>query len=493
MKRFFLPVLVCVAMNGWTEVRPPAVAGSFYTNDAEALRIRIETLLTKARTHVGARSSRALVVPHAGYDYSGPTAALAFAALPREGVRRVILLGTSHHFAFAGGALPGPEITAFDTPLGAIPLDLKAIKKLRGHRLFAGPVKAHGPEHSLEVELPFLQVVAPEAKLVPIAVGGNTDLAACYEMAEALSSLLDQGTVVIASSDFTHHGPRYGWSPYDGPSLGETLISVGQKTAERVVSMDPRGFLTQIDVSQDTVCGSRPVGVLTALLSRAFDGRGEILEVTTSGHVTGDFDLSVTYVAVVFDGDWRSWRNPPKPDGGDLSAEEGRAMVSLARAVLESRLSHDTSVADWFASHPDLKPWEGLAGSFVTLNNTGKRAKSEGRLRACMGVIEAEQPMLDAVAQGAVWAAQDPRFPPLKLAELDGLEIEVSILAPPEGPFAPVHQDRDPRSGFGQGRPAGGLPPAGGLGTGLVEGNHARSTLHQGRIAPGRLAERGHL
>jgi AmmeMemoRadiSam system protein B len=141
------------------------------------------------------------------------------------------------------------------------------------------------------VELPFLQIIAPEAKLVPIAVGSNTDLQTCDEMAKALSDLLDGGTVVIASSDFTHHGSRFGWSPYDGPDLPETLLAVGRTTADRAAAMDTRGFLKQIEVSGDTVCGVRPVGVLTALLAHGFDGEGRVLEVTTSGHVTGSFDL----------------------------------------------------------------------------------------------------------------------------------------------------------------------------------------------------------
>ena len=431
MKSVLLLSLLCVAINGWADVRPPAVAGSFYTDDADALRSRIETLLEEARTGVEVGSARALVVPHAGYAYSGATAALAFANLPREGIRRVILLGPSHHFGFSGGALPAEGITAFETPLGSLPLDVKAIARLRGQSPFGGPANAHGPEHSIEVELPFLQVVAPKARLVPIVVGSNTDLKACFKMAETLAGLVDDGTVVIASSDFTHHGSRYGWSPYEGPKLGDTLISIGRETAERAAAMDPMGFLKQIEVSGDTVCGARPVGVLAALLARAFDGEGHVLDVTTSGHVTGSFDLSVTYAAVAFDGDWVSWRSQPEAKAaGDLGAADGEALIALARAVLQSRLSHDASVAEWFASHPDTRRWLFPAGSFVTLNNTGKRVRTEGRLRACMGVIEAEQPLLDAVVQGAVWAARDPRFPPLEIGELAEVEIEVSVLSP---------------------------------------------------------------
>jgi len=425
-----LVCLAAVACNASAEVRPPAVAGGFYSNDAAELRSQVASMLEAARSETPGRPARALVVPHAGYEYSGPTAARAFARLPARGVRRVILLGPSHHLGFGGGALPVAELSAFSTPLGEIPLDTAALDKLRKHEAFSGPARAHGPEHSLEVELPFLQVVAPEAKLVPVVVGADTDLATCFEMARAISQLLDDGTVVIASSDFTHHGRQYGWSPYDGPDLSKTLLAVGRTTADRAAAMDPRGFVRQIEVSGDTVCGVRPVGVLTALLSRAFDGSGEVLEVTTSGQLSGSYDLSVTYVAIAYSGDWKPWRDIAAPGAAELSAEEGSDLLALARATLRSRLTHDASVATWFAGQGDSDRLLMPAGAFVTLNNPGHEAGEAGRLRACMGVIEASQPLVDAVIQAAVWAARDPRFPALTSSELDSVEIEVSVLSP---------------------------------------------------------------
>lgn len=412
------------------DVRSPAAAGAFYTGDAAALSTQIEEMLAEARESSSGPDARAVIVPHAGYVFSGPTAAKAFARLPAEGIRRVILLGPSHHFSFSGGALPRDGITAFETPLGPVPLDLEAIRALRKDEHFAGPEKAHDPEHSLEVELPFLQVAAPEARLVPVVVGNATDLATCTAMAEGISALLDEHTIVVASSDFTHHGVRYGWSPYDGPDLADTLLAVGEATAARAAAIDARGFLKQIEVSGDTVCGVRPVTVLVALLEHAFSGKGEVLAVTTSGHVTGSFDLSVTYAAVAFVGDWSGWRAPIEPPAHELGAADGEALVALARATLRSSLSHDTSVAEWFAAHPDADTWLMRAGAFVTLNNTGAKARAEGTLRACMGVVEATQPLIDAVVQAAVWATQDPRFPHLRLDELDNVEVEVSVLSP---------------------------------------------------------------
>lgn len=422
--------LVGIAVAASAAVRPPAVAGSFYPGDADRLRAEVETMLDNARAAPSKPPVRAVVVPHAGYAFSGPTAALAFARLPATGVRRVIVLGPSHHVSFAGAALPSEGVSAFATPLGEMALDTEAIARLRGRSGFGGPARAHGPEHALEVELPFLQVVAPDAKLVPIVVGGATDLAGCREIAEAVSELLDDGTVVVASSDFTHYGERYGWAPYSGPDVPETLLQVGRATAQRVAAGDARGLVTQVEVSGDTVCGVRPLTVLAALVDAALDGRGEVLDVTTSGRITGDYDLSVTYAAIAFRGRWRQWRQPPGGADAEIDAAAGAALVDLARATLRCRLAHDAGVAAWFAKHGDAGWLDVPAGAFVTLNHADTEAGEPGRLRACMGVIEASQPVVDAVTQAAVWATRDPRFPPLVLDELDGIDVEVSVLSP---------------------------------------------------------------
>jgi AmmeMemoRadiSam system protein A len=236
--------------------------------------------------------------------------------------------------------------------------------------------------------------------------------------------------VVVASSDFTHYGQRFRWAPYQGSDLGQTLLEVGRQTAGRVAAMDARGFTHQVEISGDTVCGARPVEVLTELLEHAFNGSGRVLEVTTSGHLTGSFDVSVTYAAIGFAGSWTAWKDEQPPAAAELEAADGRALTQLARATLRTKLAHDASLAKWFSTHDNSSRLLVRAGSFVTLNNTGRRARTDGRLRACMGVIEAEQPLVDAVVQSAVWAARDPRFPPLELSELAGLEVEVSVLSP---------------------------------------------------------------
>jgi AmmeMemoRadiSam system protein A len=275
-------------------------------------------------------------------------------------------------------------------------------------------------------------MVAPEATIVPVLVGYETDRGVARRMARALSRLLNEHTLVVVSSDFTHHGRNYGYEPFAGdPRLGDRLLAVGRTTAERIAAGDADGFWYQVEVSRDTVCGRRPLAVMGELMAHAFAGEGRVIDVTTSGHVTGNFDFSVTYVGIAFDGSWRPWTEAREAATlGQLTDSQGTALLELARATLVSHLAHDASLADWFAEPPMGSELQSAAGAFVTVHNVGERARREGRLRACMGVIEARQPMLDAVIQAAVSAAHDPRFPELRVAELEEVELEVSVLSP---------------------------------------------------------------
>jgi AmmeMemoRadiSam system protein A len=310
-------------------------------------------------------------------------------------------------------------------------IDRPAVDALRGNSDFKGPAEAHGPEHCLEVELPFLQVLLPEAVIVPILVGNQTDAETARRMAKALVPLLDDHAMVVVSSDFTHHGDRYRWAPFSEPDLASKLVHLGDVTAGRLAAIDPTGFTQQIEVSGDTVCGARPSIVLAELLAHAFVGDGKVLEVTTSGHRTGDWNLSVTYASVSFHGAWREWRDEkPAAPLDEMTANQGMQTVALARAALGSYLLHDGSLAEFYAGSEESESLRSMAGAFVTLNHKGVEPGDPGRLRACMGVIEATQPLGQAVVQAAVWAAQDPRFPRLKAQELDGLEVEVSVLSP---------------------------------------------------------------
>jgi MEMO1 family protein len=415
--------------NLHAEVRPPAVADAFYPGSVSELQKDVQEYLRGAPA---GQAPAALIAPHAGYVFSGATAGKAFAPLAGGKYARVILLGPSHYESFRGGALPSAEITAFATPLGEMPVDREAVAKLSRYSEFAGPARAHNREHCLEVELPFLQATVGNAPIVPILVGNATDRAATRGMARRLADFVGPNVLVVVSSDFTHHGGPYGYKPFaTDRTLPPKLIALGKSTAALAATIDPRGFWDQIEVSGDTVCGARPIAVLLELLAHAFQGTGRVADVTTSAEVSGEMGQVVTYVGVDFTGAWGPWRDaPPAPHPTELSAAEQKAALALARATLTTHLTHDGQLADWFGAHKVEGNLAAPSGVFVTINNRGAKAKKEGRLRGCIGTMEATEPLVDAIVEAAVSAAHDPRFPELDAKELPEVELEVSVLSP---------------------------------------------------------------
>lgn len=287
-------------------VRPAAFAGSWYPGAAATLAETVDRYLapvpaaapvpapaptTPATT---AAPPVALIVPHAGYRYSGPTAGKAFSALPRGHFTRVLLLGPSHRGFFAG--LAAPAFTAYQTPLGRVPVDTAAAQALRTARRVSVQASAEAAEHSLEIELPFLQRTLGDFHLLPVLVGElrSDELAAA---AAALRPLLDPHTLVVASSDFTHYGEDFGYVPFR-TDVPRNLERLDRGAIDPILARDADSFVRYQSDTGITVCGYRPIALLLSLLPAG--ARGALVEYTTSGHVTGDFEHCVSYAAISF-------------------------------------------------------------------------------------------------------------------------------------------------------------------------------------------------
>jgi hypothetical protein len=258
-------------------VRPSAVAGSFYPYPRQVLEQEVETMLVEARAGVPAITPKAIIVPHAGYIYSGPTAAVAYASLSsvRDRIRRVVLLGPVHRVPVRGLALPGTD--AFETPLGEVAVDQSAVELISGMRQVVSSDAAHALEHSLEVQLPFLQTVLTDFKLVPLAVGDAT----AEEVAEVLGVLWGgEETLIVISSDLSHFLPYY------------VAQSVDQETVQNILDM--RG-----DLSHDQACGGMPInGFLLA--AKRHKLVPQLLDLRNSGDTAGDKSRVVGYVSIAF-------------------------------------------------------------------------------------------------------------------------------------------------------------------------------------------------
>ncbi len=209
-------------------------------------------------------------------------------------VKRVILMGPSHYTCMHGMAVSGVE--AYETPLGKVRVDRKICDALARQPLFQGPSHAEMPEHSLEMQLPFLQVVLGAFDLVPLVVGelGRHDYAVA---AAELRKYMNEETVVVASSDFTHYGPRFGYMPFRD-KLKQNLAKLDGDAIKKIIARDASGFLRYVDETGATICGSRPIAVLLQMLPP--EARGTKLAYYTSGDLLQDYTDTVSYASIVF-------------------------------------------------------------------------------------------------------------------------------------------------------------------------------------------------
>jgi hypothetical protein len=368
-------------------VRPAAVAGMFYPGERDALAREVAGYLAEA--HAGRPAPaypKAIVVPHAGYVYSGAVAANAYALLrPARGlVKRVVLLGPCHRVAVRGLALPAA--TAFETPLGRVPVDAAAVQALAALPQVGVSAATHAQEHALEVQLPFLQSVLGDFALVPLVVGA----AGAEQVADVLDRLWGgPETLIVISTDLSHYR-RY-----------DDARAIDARTVAAILAYD-----TALDHEQ--ACGATPLaGFLLTAQRRGLEG--ELLDARNSGDTAGGRDRVVGYASFAF-------REPHAARFGDA---HGRTLTGIARAAIGESLGRGDAALPgehWLREH---------RASFVTLTLAE-------RLRGCIGSLEAHRPLGEDVASNARSAAlRDPRFPPLTPAEFDRVSVEVSVLSAP--------------------------------------------------------------
>ena len=367
-------------------VRPAAVAGAFYPGNGAALEGAVDAMLAAVNEAALAPGfPKALIVPHAGYAYSGPIAANAYARLrPARGVvNRVVLLGPSHRVRVRGLALPGAA--AFETPLGRVPVDRDAVAAVSTLPQVHESATAHSAEHSLEVQIPFLQRLLGDFALVPFVVGD----ASPHEVAEVIERLWGgPETVIIVSSDLSHYRTYADACAADTGSV-RSILALSQP------------------LDHEQACGATPIAGLVEAIRR----RGllpQLVDLRNSGDTAGDRDRVVGYASIAF------W-NRDRPACYDDT--HGRTLLALARAAILDQRAPD-------AYAPDDATWLAeCRATFVTL-------RQQGELRGCVGSLAAHRALANDVAANARAAAfHDPRFAPLTAGELDRTEIEVSLLS----------------------------------------------------------------
>ena len=433
MKRLVISVVVLLSLVGCKptpatsepptpatpkSIREPAVAGMFYPKNAAELSNLLDKQLSEARDNKIDGQLRAVVCPHAGYEFSGPVAAYSYRLIRGNGFTNVVILAASHYAMFPGASVASSD--AYRTPLGLMLVSPRAtdLAKLKPFvpepdismqrppwaaqsSKPAPPLGQDTPdtwEHSTEVQIPFLQKVLPDCSIIPV-VTGEVDPS---EMAKALAKFLNDKTLLLVSTDLSHY------KPYDqAEKLDHSCVDA----------------MCALDVDQmqsEEACAKAPVLALL-YLAKAKGWKTKLLDYRNSGDTTVKKDGVVGYSAIAFYSPKQQTKAQPE---GALSIAERRQLMELARRTVRGIVSGRLTAPP----DPDTLPkaYTEEKGCFVTLTKNGQ-------LRGCIGHIVPQEALYRAVMDNAVSAAmRDTRFQPVRSEELPQIEVEISVLTVPE-------------------------------------------------------------
>jgi AmmeMemoRadiSam system protein B/AmmeMemoRadiSam system protein A len=404
MRKTFLPSLLLLlvlipAASGCSEnVKQPAVAGAFYPADANVLRAMVDAYLAAAKTGPEKNGRLiALVAPHAGYQFSGQVAAYSYSHIKEREVETVVLIGASHYAAFSGASVYAGGSMA--TPLGNIRINEKIAGSLLNEKAqVTFNADAFAREHSLEVQLPFLQQSLKEFAIVPILIGAPTQESFSH-LSEKLTEILrrDPKTIIVASTDLSHYHDY------------KTAMDKDMKVADAVSRMSLEDLERALMSGEGEMCGSYPVLLTMAVARNLGATNGELYKYANSGDVTGDKGRVVGYAAMGL------YQSP-------LVEEQKKELLGLAKRTIVEYVKNRRT------PEPKVKDRRLLANgaTFVTINRNHM-------LRGCIGNIQPVMPLYQSVVRNAVSAcSRDRRFTPMTRQELKDMDVEVTILSPLE-------------------------------------------------------------
>ncbi|MCK9604263.1 MAG: AmmeMemoRadiSam system protein B [Candidatus Omnitrophica bacterium] len=387
------------------DIKEPNAAGAFYPEDPVELSQMIDGFLKAANPAPAKGEIFALILPHAGYGFSGAVASFGYKLIKAKPYKTVIIIGPSHNYGFSGVSVY-PE-GSFRTPLGDLPVDKEFARQLlyKDSDILFDPL-AFAKEHSVEVQLPFLQKALTDFKIVPIVMGDCT-LTCCQKFARLLKEAIGnrKDVLVIASTDM-YHGYDY-----------EECKIVDDLTLSYLKNMDAQGLYYGLREEKLQLCGGFGV-VTTLILAKELGHKSlEVLNYTNSAIVTGNMNKgtwTVGYASCAVDS--------PKGEKAMLNKEEKKRLLMIARNAIEEYLKT--------GNKPEIEEKDPLllqeTGAFVTLHK-------HGQLRGCIGNLLGKEPLYLTIRDMAIEAAVDDwRFSPLQLSELKDVELEISVLSPLE-------------------------------------------------------------
>jgi MEMO1 family protein len=406
-KQCFLGVVLLLGTTvSWAQdVRRPVVAGSFYDADKKMLSARIEDYLKNAQNLPSVPTDPvAIISPHAGYAFSGQTAAYAYRLVQGRRYETVVVIGPSHQYGFEGCSiyLKG----GFETPLGVAQVDEELAGRIAQLSGFSYIAEAFSKEHSVEVQIPFIQETLPGAKIVPIIMGFQT-----RKTVQALAGALAEVSsgkkiLLVASTDLSHFLSK------------SQANSLDAKTIALVQNLNAETIINKMASGENIMCGGGPVASTLLALKKRGKPRLEVLHYADSSEATQDDSRVVGYLAAAVTLD----SSPSEPTEFSLSPEQKTELLRLARQAVFLYVG-ENKIIEYETKDPNLIAEK---GAFVTL-------KKNGQLRGCIGFIEPLFPLYEAIIRAAIYAAvRDYRFPPVSQEELNSLEFEISVLTPPK-------------------------------------------------------------
>ncbi len=397
------------------KTRPPAVAGSFYSADPDILRKDLEFLFSRALPGSTPGQVLAIIAPHAGYPFSGEVAASSYRQVDAtRSYKNVFVIGSSHRYAFEGAAIY--QSGDFETPLGVVPVnhDL-ALELTKQEPVFIRHEQAHRSEHSLEVQLPFLQYyLEKDFKLVPILLGTQSPRT-CQKIARALEPYLNEDNLFVISADFSHY-PDY-----------RSATEVDIRTAKAICSNSSREFLSTIDENEEknipnlatSACAWPAILTLLYMTEQKTDDISyKLVQYQNSGDSRhGDKSRVVGYCAIAV-----SNEGSKTEARFMLSTEDKKDLLEIARLTLDNYIGK--GLIQPVNNDNYSSALETHTGAFVTLNKNGN-------LRGCIGRFQPDQPLYQVVRDMTISAStKDYRFKPVTRAELEEIELEISVLTP---------------------------------------------------------------
>ena len=392
------------------DVRKSVIAGSWYPGNPSILKSDIGNYLANVPVDSVDGKVIAVVSPHAGYMYSGQVAAYSYKPIEGKAFDSIIVIGPSHRSYFSGASIYNKG--GYETPLGVVPVNVELANEIIAQSDITSFVPdAHSQEHSVEIQLPFLQVIFDTFNFVPIVMG-TQNRETCENLSDAIiKAVKDKNVMIVASSDLSHfHGY-------------EQAVSMDSVVLGHMEKMDEKGLLADLEKGKCEACGGGPVAVAMLVAKKLGADSAKVLNYANSGDITGDRRGVVGYASAVFYKINHPDVSGKKKQSGiesGFSEKDKDRLLEIARKSIECGLA-GKDIPEFFTVSGILKE---RRGAFVTLNK-------HGQLRGCIGSFEAKGSLCKTIEEMARSAAfNDPRFPPVTEEELDDITIEISALTP---------------------------------------------------------------